>query len=517
MLPRITISVLLSLAMTVSFAQGDLSGWPYPPEKNYPEKGTKDHQVDYVFLDVADWEKYCDGTTYQTNTEIPARITYYASDNEKIFTSTIGIRLSGIFIRKLPQKSIAVDFSTKKYNSDRVNYEMFPTRDYDRVNSFVIRAHGNPLGLTFFKDAMMNEIVDEWTDLEYSAYRPVVLYINGQYHGLYNLREKKNKDFLSNLYDLSKGDIECFDVMGGTPSEPNADYIDLMTYAEKNDLSKPEHYAWMSERMEIDNFIDYNIAHVFFCNTDWPKANVKVWRPAGGKWRWMFFDCDRGFIPGNVNFNLLEHITGADQWEAKRRDGKVDDRLTKSSIIIRKMMLNKEFAQKFAMRYQDLLNTCFTEERVNWYIAECQSRIQPEVRAHIDYWKDIKNDASYQFVKTYEEWQKNVADMYKFSAQRPVMEVATIEKKFNFSGHKTIPFTIADTTMGYLKINTVVIKDSFFRGLYFNELPITVQAIANEGYEFVGWEGTAATGATIKLMPANLERGIKATFRKKTK
>jgi uncharacterized repeat protein (TIGR02543 family) len=98
-----------------------------------------------------------------------------------------------------------------------------------------------------------------------------------------------------------------------------------------------------------------------------------------------------------------------------------------------------------------------------------------------------------------------------------VMEVATIEKKFNFSGHKTIPFTIADTTMGYLKINTVVIKDSFFRGLYFNELPITVQAIANEGYEFVGWEGTAATGATIKLMPANLERGIKATFRKKTK
>ena len=84
----------------------------------YPEIGNKRHQLDYIHLDIADWEKYCAGDKYETNIEIPARCTYYTKDNELVFTQTCGIRLSGIFIRKLPQKSIAVEFSGKRFGSE---------------------------------------------------------------------------------------------------------------------------------------------------------------------------------------------------------------------------------------------------------------------------------------------------------------------------------------------------------------------------------------------------------------
>jgi len=487
--------------------------WPVAPSYIYPEIGEKRHQLDYIFVDISDWEKYCAGDKYETNVEIPAKVTYYTKDNELVFSQTCGIRLSGIFIRKLPQKSIAVEFSGKRFGSEKTFYDMFPTRDYDRIRGFVIRAHGNPMGLTFFKDGMMNESLDEWTDLEYSAYRPIVIYVNGQYHGLYNLREKKNKDFLRNLYSLPKGDIEVFDVNGGEPDGEQPDYREILQYVRDNDMSKSVHYKWVSDRLEIDNFIDYNIAHSFYCNTDWPKANVKVWRPKGGKYRFLFFDCDRGFIKGNVNFNTIDHISGIDQWQLRRNDDKYDERLAKSSILMTKLCDNKEFTQKFAIRYQDLLNTCFTSDRLVDYIDMCRARIESEVPDHITYWKDIKNEATYQFTETVEQWERHIADCHEFVQKRPAWERRFLSKKWNLGDEIKIPFMNPDTTAGYAKINTVVIKDEFMRGIYFSNLDVKLQAIPNRGYEFDHWEGYESSDTIIVVSPDKLTKGIKPHFR----
>lgn len=487
--------------------------WPAAPSYIYPEIGEKRHQLDYIHMDISDWEKYCAGDKYETNIEIPARCTYYTKDNELVFSQTCGIRLSGIFIRELPQKSIAVEFSGKRFGSEKTFYNMFPTRDYDRVRGFVIRAHGNPMGLTFFKDAMINESLDEWTDLEYSAYRPVILYVNGQYHGLYNLREKKNKDFLRNLHGLGKSEIEVFDVNGGEPTGEQPDYREIIQYVRDNDMSKAVHYKWVSDRLEIDNFIDYNIAHSFYANTDWPKANVKVWRPKGGKYRFLFFDCDRGFIKGNVNFNIMGHISGVDQWQLRRKDDKYDERLAKSSILMTKLCDNNEFTKKFAIRYQDLLNTCFTTERLDACIAKSRALIEPDTPDHIGYWKDIKNEATYQFTETMAQWEGHIGDCYEFVQKRPAWERRFLALEYDLGEEIKVPYTNPDTSAGYTKINTVVIKDAFMRGVYFENLTMTLQAIPNRGYEFDHWEGYNSKDTVIVVSPAKLLKGIKPHFR----
>ena len=70
--------------------------WPVAPSYIYPEIGEKRHQLDYIFVDISDWEKYCAGDKYETNIEIPAKVTYYTKDNELVFSQTCGIRLSGM-------------------------------------------------------------------------------------------------------------------------------------------------------------------------------------------------------------------------------------------------------------------------------------------------------------------------------------------------------------------------------------------------------------------------------------
>jgi hypothetical protein len=503
----IVLSVVLGFS-TLTQAQVE---WPAAPTVNYPSKGDKTHKMDYVMVDVANWEEYIKGNKFETNKEIPALITYYTKDNEKIFSTTAGIRLSGIFIRKLPQKSIAVEFSTKEFQSDKVFYNIFPNRDYDRVRGFVLRAHGNPMGLTFFKDAMMNESVDEFTDLEYSGYVPVVVYINGQYQGLHNLREKKDKDYLKSLHDLSGSDIEVFDVDGGVNAKPNADWEEMIAYANTNDLSRAEHYNWINERIEIDNFIDYHICHMYYSNTDWPKANVKVWRPKGGKWRWMFFDCDRGFM--NVNFDMIEHNVGKDQWAARRNDEKVDERLNKSTVLIRGLMTNKEFAAKFVRRYQDLLNTAFTQARLNALVETCADRIRPEVNHHITYWKDIKNEHTYQYVKTIDEWNQNVAGMGTFIKQRPGYVWKHLEDKFELGGHAPATIQIANPEGGYVMVNSMKIDQASFTGDYFKDLPIDLNAYPKEGYVFSHWEGISEKSASVQISRDQLTQGVTAVFK----
>ncbi|MFT5183186.1 MAG: hypothetical protein ACI84C_000310 [Flavobacteriales bacterium] len=503
--------LLLITSGVLSFSAQAQVAWPAAPSVDYPAQGSKSHSLDYVMVDVANWEEYIVGTKFQTNKEIPAQITYYTKDNEFIFSTTAGIRLSGIFIRKLPQKSIAVEFSTREFQSEKVFYNIFPTRDYDRIRGFVLRAHGNPMGLTFFKDAMMNESVDEHTDLEYSGYRPVIVYINGKYQGLHNLREKKDKDYLKSLHNLSGSDIVVFDVDGGVNAKPNVDWEEMMAYVSSNDLSKKEHYDWMSDRVEIDNFIEYHICHMFYSNTDWPKANVKVWRPKGGKWRWMFFDCDRGFM--NVNFNMIEHNVGQDQWALRRQDEKVDARLNKSTILIRELMTNDEFALKFARRYQDLLNTAFTPERLNALVASCADRIRPEVSHHITYWKDIKNEFTYQYVKTLAEWNQNVSGMAGFIKQRPGHVRKHINDKFDLGGHAPATISIADPLGGYLQVNSMTIEDASFTGEYFKNLPIDITAYPKEGYAFDRWEGLSQKSATVTITRDQMASGVTAVFK----
>lgn len=506
---------LLFSLLVHSFTAFTQLEWPDAPKDKYEDRTETTHPVDFVYIDIVDWEKYCSYDKSKTNKEIPARITYFTKDGNKVFSSPVGIRLSGIFIRKLPQKSIAVDFSKKRWQSLKVNYPIFPTRDYDDVDSFVLRAHGNPLHKTYFKDAVINQSLDEHTGLIYSAYRPVVVYINGDYNGLFNLREKKNKDLLSNYFEVKKKDFVVYDVNGGQLGGRDADWQDFINFVDNNEFSAKDNYEKLKQKIDINDLIDYHLAHVFFANTDWPKANVKVWKQTGGKWRYIFFDCDRCYNMANVNFNSLEHLVGEDQWAKKRKDDKVDLRLIKSSKIIRKLVENKEFVDQLVLRYQDLLNTVFNTDYQTAEINKAKEKIYPEVQSHIDRWLQADIDAEvYQHIKDIDNYNRNVTEMLNFAKKRPNIQREQINEKWNLGGYIPLKISMNIQNSGKLKINTVIVKEQNFEGQFFNKLKITILPIANEGYKFSGWEGINTKKDKIEVYPKDIKNGITAIFKK---
>lgn len=477
------------------------------------KKNAITHAVDYIFLEIPNYDQYILGSKEETDIEIPSSIIYFDKSGNEIFNSQIGICLSGMNSRKLPQKSIAINFSKARYNSNEVNFSLFQNREYDIVDEFIIRAHGNPLRKTYFKDAMMNESLDKHTDLTYSAVRPVVVYINDKYYGLYNIREKKNKDLIHNLYGYNKEEIFISDVHSGKLLKANKEWDQLFSFIENNDLSSPENYKHVASKIDIRDLIDYHLAHTFFANTDWPKANVKVWKAGSDKWRYIFFDCDRGY--GNLNFNSLEHLIGENQWAKLRRDSKIDERLIKSSLIIRKLSENKEFINLLIIRYQDLLNTSFSVKHQQELIEMFEERISPEVERHIKRWYEIDvREEVYQNIKDLAVYNKHIDQMLRFASKRPDIQRKQLDEKWNLGGFSTVVFNNNEPESGRLKINTIEIDESTFEGKYFNKKKIKIQAIPTEGYTFVRWKEITNTKKIIEVFPSEIPEGLTAIFKK---
>ena len=140
-----------------------------------------------------------------------------------------------------------------------------------------------------FRDALMQSLVDH-LDIDTQAYRPSVVFLNGEYWGIYNLRERYDKDYFASHYNLDEdkvamlnfpvktsGDLDI-EVVEGTENDANAFRTDIIQYLKNNDVKQTNVYEHMKTVMDIDNFINYNIANMYYINVDWPGNNTSVWK-----------------------------------------------------------------------------------------------------------------------------------------------------------------------------------------------------------------------------------------------
>ena len=246
--------------------------------------------------------------------------------------------------------------------------------------------------------------------------------------------------------------------------------------------------------MDINNFIDYQIAEIYSANRNWPWDNIKYWRyktdtfhpeaPYGqdGRWRWLLFDLDTGFgYSKSTSFqdNTLLKATG--------------------EFLIRSLFENSEFRVKFVNRFADHLNTSFTPMRVINIINEMQATINPEIPEHIQRWRVMEDSM--------DVWDKNVDIMRTFVSQRPVYVRLHILDYFNLTGTADITL-LTDNTKGHIHINSIditpdtpgVVDADEWRGIYFKGIPVSLSAIPKPGYQFAGWTGIDHTDPDVVLI-----------------
>lgn len=421
------------------------------------------------------------GANFWKDWEKLAHIEMYEPDGKLCFNQDVGINLFGGFSRALPQKSLAV-FARKKYGNNRIEYPIFPERDHNKYKSFVIRNSGGDFLRTHFRDALMTQMAAP-TGLAIQAYRPAVIFLNGKYWGIQNLREKINEHYLKANFNVDKDNVDILRHNGVKRHGYSTNYKKLLAYLRSHDLGLDSNLNYLRTFMDVDDYIRYNIAEVYSDNRD-AGGNIRYWRERNdsAKWRWVFYDLDLGLgnnEPNGYKRNTLKKFTSAnaEAWPDPAW----------STFIIRKLLENRTVQIQYINTFCDHLNTVYHPDTVLTMIDEFKMTLQHEMPYHLKRWGS-----------SYENWEHHIEIVKHFVKERPSYLRKFIAEKFDLSGEIKVTIKYPGSNKGIVQFNSLTINRDFV-GTYFKDIPLTIEVKPKHDYVFVGWEGRVESEPLISV------------------
>lgn len=441
----------------------------------------------------ANWQRRGDEFEYPLSFEL-----IEPGDSTVALRQDAGFRIHGNATRLMRMKSLRL-YARGDYGASTFAYPIFPEQPYEDYRRLILRNGGSDFGYTMFRDAAIQAIVAP-LGVDTQAYRPAVVFINGEYWGIHNIRERYDKHYLARVYGVDPDNIDLLEDWGKAEEGDAAHYQAMIRHIRANGVTDPAQYDYIRTLMDVDNYITYQIAEIFARNTDWPGNNIAFWRlrtdayqpdaPYGhdGRWRWLLWDMDYGFgLDGGAT--AYTHDTLA---FATAEGGIGWPNPDWSTFLLRSLLTNPTFRQQFIARFADLLNTAFLPSRTTAIIAELKGAIEPEIAEQVARWRRPGSVNA---------WHAQVAVMLNFANQRPTYQRQHIRDKFAIPGEYTLTVDVSDPAQGYVRVNTIDLLDSTpgvavdpypWQGIYFRGVPVELTAVARPGYRFAGWQGLPA-------------------------
>jgi hypothetical protein len=446
---------------------------------------------------------YCDSAirNLKQDWERPANVELYEADGTLGFNQQAGVKIFGGCSRhRFPQKSLAL-FARKEYGKGSFQYQLFPDKDIDHFESFVLRSSADDQVFTLFRDALSQMVLVEYMDVDVQDYRPAVVFLNGQYWGIHNIREKVNEHYVAGNFGVDPDEVNLLEGNGSVVSGTNAGYTAMVNYANTHNMADPAQYEVVKAQIDVDQYIDYMVGHIYLAERDWPGNNIKFWRANSGpraRWRWVNFDLDQCFTLGWVGENMIDKTTttSGPGWPNPEW----------STRLFRNLLKNEGFRNEFIQRYAYHLNTTFNPERLVGIIDQFQERLAPEIPRHITRWGGQKDpDALETWMSptfnSVARWQQNIEQMRRFAAQRPALTTQHFLDYFGLSGTSQISLNLHVPDSAVLQINRKRLADGF-QGTYFNDVPVVVRATPRLGYAFSHWEAQSIVIPSESIVPA---------------
>ncbi len=435
------------------------------PEANYNQRGRE-------------WEREC-------------HIDFIEPDGTVGISQDCGMRTQGAYSRAAFQKSLRF-YAREDYGEKNFKYEVFAGHTkadgsgevLKKFKTLVARQGGNDNEYCKFKDSYIQSLVSDRA-FETQTGRPCVMFIDGEYWGLYTLQEDYNDNYYENNYGVDNNEVIVYkkgEIDEG--EETDIQYAEeLLNYAKKYNLALPQCYEQISQMMDIDSFIDYMAAEMYIINEDWPGNNYSMWRTrtvdetnpyADGRWRMNFYDTEMGvdhYGNSSTKYNVdnLKKIT--------------DNTWDYLPILFNNLMKNAEFKQKFVTAMCDEMNVNFNYTRCNDLVTAFYDAYFPELPknyARYPNWANVDNAASPCYSR-----------MMNFLKNRPKYVPTMLKNNLGLGTAVTVKIAPIEQQGGTVKLNTTQLDFEYgdFSGTYFTDYPITLTAEAKEGYTFIGWSG----------------------------
>jgi hypothetical protein len=427
---------------------------------------------------------------YNQDWERPASIEYFDPSGKREFAVDAGIKIYGACSRGFDMKSLAI-YCRNEYGYDEIRYPIF--REKPAIKSYkdiVLRNSGNDFPSTMMRDAVMQAIVKGRLDVDAMAYQPSVLFINGTYWGIHNIREKINEHYVESNYDIPSDKVDLLEnyntVLNGTSSH----YLQMMSYLSNHSLVGQADYNYVASRMDVDEYINYLITEMFYANTDWPGNNVKYWRPQAtdGRWRWILYDLDfgLGLYGTDPSFNMFTFTT--------ETNGPGWPNPPWSTYLFRRLLENQSFRDKFVQQYSLHLNITFQPWRTGYIIDSLETGIEPEFQRHIDKWGQPSSMAN---------WYSNVSFMKDWASRRVPYEWQYMQSYFGLGAPVDVILAPADPAKGLVSMNAKQVDEQ--GGIYemLINSKLLLDALPSPGYQLSKWKIDLINSQNMTLLSRN--------------
>jgi hypothetical protein len=413
--------------------------------------------------------------------ERPIHVEFFEPDGSMGFSIDAGVKIHGGCTRLYPQKSLAI-YARSRYGASRIDYPIFETTGLSSYNNMVLRSSAQDWWRSMFRDGMIQTVIGQGMQIETQAYRPAVVFLNGEYWGIHNLREKQNEHYLEDHYGVDPDAVEILDGNKANLLGQSAHYDEMMAFMSSTDMTDPAALDVIDGYMDVDAYIDYLIAEIYSANADWPGNNLKQWRPGtpDGRWRWMIFDMDFGF-GGNGNGLFTSNTLAL----ATDPNGSEWPNPPWSTLLLRTLLQNPTFRGEFIQRFAAHMNTTFAPDHVLHTIDSLKVVIANEIPAHKARWPK-----SISFTPT---WEDAIDIMREFAEERPLYVRPHFYNHFGLSGSSRLTLRVEEPQAGYIDAHGVHMPGPTFEAVFFKDVPVRLRAVPQPGYRFERWDGASAS------------------------
>ncbi|MBC8048148.1 MAG: lamin tail domain-containing protein [Fimbriimonadaceae bacterium] len=423
------------------------------------------------------WEGIYDN--WWTDWKKPCYIEYFDSVHFNAFEQNSGIKIDGGAggSRSLAQKSFRIEPDNGVYGDGTLNYPIIPRLWYvNEYETFYLRNGSNMSNVLPYKDAFMTRTADGTLN-EHMAYTPIVVFLNGEYWGLYELRDKLDEPHFDHAHNVDPENLDLLSLsywygsVMRTLSGSDSDWIEMRDYLTYYPTPEDSDFFDIANQyLDVYQFADYLIGETYLGNADWPWNNIKIWRDRGGdnKWKYGLIDVEWGlgyYAWTNAYSDMINYL------------------LYNNSNIepFYALKQNERFRNYFINRYADLMNTTFLYDRME----AMEDTIFNEVNGELPrQWEKWWGGALADQIATFNDYRFGLLDDLAIRTEN----VRThIESNFYLDGQVELTLDVFPLEAGKIKISTLTIYDMPWSGVYFDGVPVTITAVANTGYTFDHW------------------------------
>jgi len=433
--------------------------------------------------------------------ERPITVQYLAADGTVGFTQDMGVRIKGGVSRYFNQKSFRL-IARDQYGKKNLEYPILgdnPRADgngqVEKYKSITLRNGGNDGETTRLRDPLFQRL-GEGLDYMTQASVPCVVFLNGEYWGMYNITEEYSDHAVQNNYGVPDENVIVFKngrLEDGVESDVEL-FEEMFDFIAYGDMTNEDNYHKACEMLDLPAFAQYCALHLFVNNTDsiFQNNNWMIWRAretsgdpyCDGQWRFLLFDTEQGAdIWGDGRNFTVDNITPAITAPSPDVEERHPQRMFYS------LYQNEAFRKEFVLAMCDMRNINFNATRMEQTLKEMRP-----VYEHLMRDTYLRFGPDWIVLWNLDTYQKDkLEQLATYLRGRYNRLPNLLQQVFSYKAPVEATVTVSDEALGSVQVNRTRIPQTDYTGMYFTEHPITLTAIPAEGHTFKGWTADGAT------------------------